>query len=208
MTSSDTRGRTEPRDPSVMVFMSLYLILLTFFIVLAALSQIENKRLEQALMGVEQSFGGAGGRIRVNVIEPLDPAAIPGGDIAARLGEELAALSLLPFSTISTERGEVTLTLPARLFFPQPGSELSNLGRRILEVMAGVAARTEETLQIGILLTRPASFWGLGPVPVDRAAALRAALPQGIGAASIGIVDGSSAHLVFRFRIAPKRGAA
>ncbi|MCW5750085.1 MAG: hypothetical protein KIT81_02980 [Alphaproteobacteria bacterium] len=181
--------------------MSLYLILLTFFIVLAALSRVENRRLEQALIGVEHSFGGAGGRSRVSVIEPLDPSALPGSDVAALLSEELAALAVLPFASLSAERGEVRLAMPARLFFPPSGSELTGLGKRVLHSLAKVAARVEEPLRLGILLVRPASFWGLGPLPLDRAAALRAALHEAIAGADIGIVDAGGGDIVFRFRI-------
>lgn len=143
---ADTHGREAGGSP-ITVFLSLFMLVLAFFIVLTAISQREQKRAAEAIGSVAEVFR-SGDRIVVS------PARRPGEaafDPAGSFHEEMRRLlqATLPIAPLDpVQDGEVLrVTVPAHLLFRHGSAELLPRGRRLVEGVAEGLKRREQGLR-------------------------------------------------------------
>ena len=149
-------GRSGRPDPSVVVFLSLYLLLLAFFILLNSLSQMEQDRTRAALGSIDATF-----KSRIETALAWRPARSVPGSVSGT--ERLPARLKRPFEPVlPIGRFEVLqvgnlirVTVPSDLIFVPGRSALRATRTRLMESIAdGLSQRTAEghyqvALQIG-----------------------------------------------------------
>ena len=116
-------------DPNVIALLSLKLLLLAFFILLNALSVIEDEKQRVVIDSVSQAFDG-----RIQAYKNLSEQAAGAGQLsgARELANELADLldATLPAIRLNegAENSEVRVELPSSMLFARGATEL-NPGR-------------------------------------------------------------------------------
>ncbi len=119
-------------DPNVIALLSLKLLLLAFFILLNALSVIEEDKQRVVIDSVSQAFDG-----RIQAYKNLSEQAAGSGQLsgARELANELADLLDTTLPAIRLNEGasnsEVRLELPSSMLFARNATEL-NPGRDLL----------------------------------------------------------------------------
>lgn len=120
------------RDPNVVAMLSLFLLLLAFFILLNALSQLEQDKTRAVLESVNEAFDG---QAESNASKLPIPAALRALPNAAELFGELGELftSFVPTVKVETspDADLLRLTLPDSVVF-QPGKLALQPGRNAL----------------------------------------------------------------------------
>ncbi|MGQ9365315.1 hypothetical protein [Azospirillum sp. ST 5-10] len=191
----------------ILLYLSLFLLLLAFFIVLNAISVDSVRRARAVLKSVEQSF-------------TIDPRLLFGRDpVASRAGTVLAVQRLdtlgdLFATTVAVDKVEVVapgrqleVRLPADGLF-EPGTARLRLDRTGLLDRVAAALRQPlpgERIEVEFLVALSSTVASQPPSPIDRAGALardlvaRGAPAEGV---SIGIERGApgTARFVFSVR--------
>lgn len=180
--ASPVRGRITAAGPTVFVFLSLYLILLTFFIMLAATSRSEHRKVQLTLFGLEATFRGGpdravlfggGGRNEGPIRQPIE-RALAGAIEARGLAGAVAFVN----------RGEdVAIELPLATIFATSGFEPRTEGLTLLQELIS-AGRSGGPASVSVSLPMAPGATEAGPEQVTRAHALAARL------ASLGIEIG------------------
>ncbi len=123
-----SRGRNgDERDHNLVAMLSLYLLLLAFFILLNALSRLESDRTRTVIESINEAFDG-----RVQAPSSVEPfsAALDPLDEAAALLQELRRLfdSMLPAvsSEAAADSPVLRLELSAEALFPTGGARIRN----------------------------------------------------------------------------------
>ncbi len=127
-----TRTLAGQSDPNVIALLSLKLLLLAFFILLNALSVIEEDKQRVVIDSVSQAFDG-----RIQAYKNLSEQAAGAGQLsgARELAEELADLLDATLPAIRLNEGasnsEVRVELPSSMLFAKSATEL-NSGRDLM----------------------------------------------------------------------------
>lgn len=127
-----TRTFVGQSDPNVIALLSLKLLLLAFFILLNALSVIEEDKQRVVIDSVSQAFDG-----RIQAYKNLSEQAAGAGQLsgARELAEELADLLDATLPAIRLKEGashsEVRIELPSSMLFASNATEL-NPGRDLM----------------------------------------------------------------------------
>jgi hypothetical protein len=138
-----TRTLAGRSDPNVVALLSLQLILLAFFILLNALSVIEDDKKRVVIDSVSQAFDG-----RIQAFRNLSDQQAASGQLsgAERLADELADLldSTLPAIRVTdgASHSEVRVELPASMLFA-PGATVLKPGHDLLLQRLTAALKSE-----------------------------------------------------------------
>ncbi|HPC46475.1 MAG TPA: OmpA family protein [Deltaproteobacteria bacterium] len=138
-----------PRNTSVMLYCSLFLIMLTFFVVLASMSIMDERRQKLAIGSILGSFGVLpSGRspfffkdVR-NLLpggEPLDERPVT----LKVLEETLSDTGLRRDVTVSRSKMGVTITVGSGVLFDGNGDTPSKDGLRVLDAVARILTRVD-----------------------------------------------------------------
>ena len=206
----------ESRDahsgPTLTVFLSLYLILLAFFIFVVAQSRFELSRAVAAMGSVAGAFRGDAGLVRWDG-EMASPPAV--ADVVAGLRGELQRRfdSGLPEARLVTSRDGAVLraSLPAAALFV-PGESLLRADRRTVVGELGRALGAVPTgfvVRIEISLPRGDDAAAGGRLPVVRAGALARHLEsEGLPPAALatGLRPGEGSEIQFTVFVRPDDG--
>lgn len=171
------RGR---QDPNIVAMLSLYLLVLAFFILLNALSKIEEDRARVVMESVNEAFDG-----RVRSVESLEerPAALDELTDAATLIDELYKLfdSTIPATRarLSADAPVMQLELNADLLF-RSGRAALQPGRRLLLKRLAAALLDERNSRLHLELEL------LHGVPADRTGVVAEAGTQSLEIARTG----------------------
>ncbi len=219
MVGSKTTVRPRVTDPSVVVFLSLYLLLLAFFILLNSLSQPVAERTDAALGSIDATFRSPLETIVQSRTATSTPGSVVGPD---KLQPSLRKLfeTTLPVARFRVlEDGNIIrVSAPVSSFF-EPDSDRLRLTRH--DLMDGIAAglvqaarvtRFEIEFRIGTGKTLPTPRWALDALPIRRAAGLARDLRRrGVAGDLIGtgVTPGARDRIVifFRARPQPKAGS-
>ena len=151
-------GRSGRPDPSVVVFLSLYLLLLAFFILLNSLSQMEQDRTLAALGSIDATF-----KSRIETAVAWRPArSVPGSvmgpeSVPARLKRLFETVLPIGRFEVLQIGNLIRVTVPSDLIFVPGKSALRATRTSLMESIAdGLAQGTAEghyqvALQIGAM---------------------------------------------------------
>ena len=188
------------RDPNMLTLLSLNLLLLAFFILLASISRFEEERVRSVIDSVQVAFGGA-----------ADPSSGSAAVAAAEslairtVQEEIRALAERSIPLTRVERtgvGEIRIDLPVDALF-RPGEARVNPAQTpFLQRLTAMLAGGPASLRYEIDVTQ--ADIGDRPIEVARAGAVVRAL-AGAGAPAEGLSAGTGpgdpgwVRLVIRF---------
>ena len=194
------------RDPSLVPFLSIQLLILAFFIILTSHATLNDEKVRSVTESVQQHFAG----IRENVTSgpqggPLEPEAR-----SALRNVMVSFQGLVPLDSSVRQLSalEQTIRLPADLFFAQDSADLLESRRSLIEeVMRALDLRPRGWgYELELLLQ------GDPPdtLTITRAATLAEALagdgsPQGSTVVAMG--QGDPGWLVLLVRLRPNEGA-
>lgn len=202
-----------PQHAGLLQFLSLFLLLIVFFLFLISLSRVEVDRSQRVIGSLNTAF-------RAEVIGPeraVTPAAGPIAS-ATRLQRDLTGLLRAQMTVAGIEvvrlGTKVRVTMPAYVLFRDGASEPSAQRTDFLEWVAGAIRNDPSGLryEVELLVGRPVAPGADRALPTQRAAALAAALvahgaPEAALAAGIFDDPDGSLHLVFRvFNGEPEEG--
>jgi chemotaxis protein MotB len=163
-----------PRNATMLLYCSLFLIMLTFFVVLASLSVQDSRRQRLAIGSILGSFGVMpGGKSPFfsrgfGNVQPLSPPMVE-APIGLK-GVETAMREAGGFPDISVSKGGlgVTVTVSSPILFEGDTDRIAGPGSRVLDAVAKVLTRIDnQVLVVGhtdsIPVERPPyeSNWGL-----------------------------------------------
>lgn len=211
-TGAGPEPRPEPRDEhGSVVLMSLYLILVAFFIMLNSMAQLEESRIEDAMGSVKAEF-----RNELTIVDG-------GPNVLSRDGlrsavetyhEELRQLfeDNLPIDHVDpVQRGDIlSFAVPTDDLFRPDEVAARPRGRSFLDAMAtslkrdrpGLRAEVEMVLGTGVAL--PSTDGEAAAFELHRATSLAHALRRrGVGAAAIrsGLAPGDPGQISFIFQV-------
>lgn len=185
------------------LYVGLFLVLLSFFIMLVGLSETQSAKASAVAEGSRSSFRAQPGRV-----ERDKDLAMPGAAALAKLGRDLGGLHRLIEVEQAGSGEELRVTLPAsELFLPQ-GVDLQGDSTRLLDrvVAACGAAPPGSRLEVAFSLGRPEGDEQGGALSLAvrrngafaRALVARGASPDAV---SVGIDQNQPelASLVFRY---------
>ena len=202
--------RAARRDPTLILILSLYLLLLAFFILLNNISEVEKAR-SKAVSGSLQSTFSSRGRPTSNPA-PFTTAIgnVPSEEsLEGRLGALVRAeLRLASFDVIKPGR-LMQLRVHESALFAGPDNELSATGRRLIDKIAGEIGNPPRGVryEVEILLSRAGAGGDALKNRIRRAAALSQALAGAKvrrGTIAAGVEHAESAEARFLFEIRPE----
>ncbi|HWR67746.1 MAG TPA: flagellar motor protein MotB [Desulfomonilia bacterium] len=143
-----------PRNNIIMIYGSLFLILLTFFVALCGMSIMDAKKQKMAIGSVKGGFGILpGGRSPFSSrglrnILPVGPP-VQGGPVSIRSIEDTLNQTGV-ISTIAVSEGKLgaTITLKSALLFEGQTDKLSRESRTVLSSIATILAQMENPVII------------------------------------------------------------
>jgi len=210
-------ARPRATDPSVVVFLSVYLLLLAFFILLNTLSQPVAERTDAALGSIDATFKSPLETILQSRKATSTPGSVIGSDSLQPSLRKLFETTLPVARFRVLEDGNIIrVTAPVSSFF-EPASDRLRSTRQ--DLMDGIAAglvhaarvtRFEVEFLIGTGKTLPPPRWALDALPVRRAARLARDLRQrGVDGdlIGVGVSPGARDRIVIFFRARPRTAA-
>lgn len=143
-----------PRNTLIMLYCSLFLILLTFFVVLASMSIMDNKRQKMAIGSILGSFGVLpGGRspFSSGAIRNLLPQSPPvqGGPMSLRdIQDTMNNTGAVSSVSVSEGKLGVTITIKSSILFEGDTDRLSQDSTGVLSAVARVLGQIDNPVII------------------------------------------------------------
>lgn len=161
-------SRQTPREPdkgaSQPLFLSLFLLLLAFFILLNALSTIEPGRSDRVLESVQRSFTAAlQSRFGDSILE-ADPGQAIGESTRARIGAIFQQTLPVARVTVEPDGNPIYVSAPvARVYAPGAGG-MTPVGEQLARQLAPLLASPPagSVMELDILFSMPAAERGAG----------------------------------------------
>lgn len=205
----------DQRLGSLPLFLSLFLLLLAFFIFLNSISSFEAGKSDRVIASIRASFPGFGEGGEGPGLLDGDGIGSVQKSVSARLNEAFTfAFPNLPLKILN-EDGRILVDVPLeRLFVPgssEPRVTLQVLSRRLAKVLANPSP--DQALETQILFGHGGAA---GRLAADRRALLRATVViENMVAAggpkrltSVGFEPGHSGYVRYRFRAIGRGGIA
>lgn len=144
-------ARTQPKNNFAAILVSLYLVLLAFFIMLNAMSTIDEDRQKQAVESVTEAFS----KIKIDNIDAPEWLAEPGLEVMIQnyfdeMRDALAMLAPIQEMEIFETKDSLTVRFPADTLFTPLESAIRHRKEATLSDWAGIVKRWEETFRIEI----------------------------------------------------------
>jgi len=211
-----TLSRQTPREPdkgaSQPLFLSLFLLLLAFFILLNALSTIEPGRSNRVLESVQRSFTAAlRDRLGDSMLD-ADPGQVIGESTRARIGSIFQQTIPVAKVTVEPDGNPIYVSAPAVRLYSAAAGGLTPVGEQLANRLAPLLASPPagSVMELDILFTISADERGAGRIA--RAGAVADVAERfgrlGIDPALIaaGLEPGQTDTVRFVFRTRPAGG--
>jgi hypothetical protein len=198
------RSTAGAQTPTMLLYLSLFLLLLVFFAVLGSLTRLEAVRAADALGSLESAFLGTNtGRAR-------GPTLMPAADgLEKEIGELVE--SELPIATVKSDHAgnELRLSVNAGEMFQLRRAELRSDRSRLLDAIARILLErgANGTREISLGVNAPQLAVEPRTLAALRAGALaRAMIARGVpaGQVSAAIIEGPTGLVSFSFRVRPE----
>ncbi|HPI94411.1 MAG TPA: OmpA family protein [Deltaproteobacteria bacterium] len=143
-----------PRNTLVMLYCSLFLILLTFFVVLASMSIVDTKRQRMAIGSILGSFGVLpGGRSPFSSGElrnllPQSPPVQSGPMSLKDIRDTMNDTGAVSSITVSEGKLGVTITIKSSILFDGVTDGLTGESTRVLSAVARILSRIDNQVII------------------------------------------------------------
>jgi hypothetical protein len=164
---------------AISTLVSLFLLLLVFFIVLFSIAQVHRRRVDEVVSSIDRAFGGLPSR--VGILPP--PVVPPAGDDAAASFVRDASLLLTGFppaedSEAAPAGGDLLeIAIPAERLFQPDSAQLSRFAAGLAAPLAVLLQRRSSPLAHYRLTVRTAApDKAAGGLAIAREAAFAAAL--------------------------------
>ena len=204
--------REPDKGSSQTLFLSLFLLLLAFFILLNVLSTIEPGRSDRVLESVQRAFPAAYRTELGDGLLEADPGQVIGESTRARIGEIFGRVLPVARVTVEPDGNPVYVEAPsARVYAPAVGG-LTPVGRALATALAPLLAEPPagSVLELDVLFSAAADDRGDGRVARARAVSdmVEAMVGFGIEPAlmAAGLEPGVSDTVRFVFRTRPAGG--
>ncbi len=207
-----TLSRPTPREPdkgdSQPLFLSLFLLLLAFFILLNTLSTIEPGRSDRVMESVQRSFTAAlRARFGDSVLE-ADPGQAIGESTRARIGTIFQETLPVAQVTIEPDGNPIYVSAPVARVYAPGGGGVTPLAEKLAARLAPLLAAppSGSVLELDILFSMPAAERGAGRFERAEAVAVladrfgRLGIDPALIAASLEPGQTDTVRFVFRTR--------
>ena len=156
MTSLAHRKEPPPKktDNSVSLFVSLYLVVLAFFILLNSISKIEQKKHQEAMESIDRTFSN---------VDSLQESDLPYIEHSASFGSQIAAETFFaPVGKLAKEMLSITdaniietgntmvLTVPINTFYVSNSPEIQGKQRAFLNRVADEMTKMGDTSVVNL----------------------------------------------------------
>ncbi|MBU1168210.1 MAG: OmpA family protein [Proteobacteria bacterium] len=140
--------KQDPANDSMiqMLTISLFIILLAFFILLNSIAKVDEKKKRVAMGSLMESFGGemtlqtkgiAPDAIFSDGVSPVDLSDLESGDVPG-----------MKDITVSSSKRKTTLSIPDQMFFTGNGTRITNQGLLVLDKIIGILKTNEFPVDI------------------------------------------------------------
>ncbi len=205
-------GSSKPvqRDWTTMVFVSLYLVLLAFFLVLNALSTKEESKVRMVLESIDAKFRGPF-YVENGVIDVTQRPGVVRvkNDALDEIGVLLRGIAIDPDANVDTNGDILRVTIRTHVLFAPTSATLRSNQSGLLDTLADILQRSDggETVDTGLMINTGAALLKPGTAAADlaarRAASLSAALvSRGVAATTVaaGLNTGNSTTTLMTFK--------